>query len=171
MGFFDALKRVLSHETHPQVSEESRRRIRDAWGLGDEEPEGETETDAGSARESQSSGSGQTAASGYDRAQWEKKLRKILDELPGSRGHWQELMADAHALGFDAAWTAGRQREEFAFLVRRAVAHRVVSEDDHSKLDLARKLIGMSEGEAEETLHSIMAEASAFFGSPVQEEG
>jgi hypothetical protein len=80
-------------------------------------------------------------------------------------------MAEAHALGFDAAWIARHQREEFAFLVRRAVANRVVSEDDHHKLDLARNLIGMPDDEAEKTLQSIMAEASAFFGAPVQEEG
>ena len=65
---------------------------------------------------------------------------------------------------------AERQREEFEFVVRRAVADRVVSEEEHRKIDLARKLIGMSEADAEQILHSIMAEAEAFFGTPVKDE-
>lgn len=65
---------------------------------------------------------------------------------------------------------ADRQREEFAFLVRHAVADRVVSEEEQRKLDLARKLIGMPEAEAEQILHAIMAEAKAFFGTPVKDE-
>ncbi len=173
MGFFDALKRVLTHETHPHATEETRKRIRDAWGLDDEEipAEVEAESTAGSARTGPSPPIGRGAASEYDRKQWEKKLRTILDELPDSRGQWQDLMAEAHALGLADEWIAAHQRDEFKFLVRRAVADRVISEDDHRKLDLARKLIGLSEAEAEETLHSIMAEASAFFGTPVQEQG
>jgi hypothetical protein len=57
-----------------------------------------------------------------------------------------------------------------AFIIRRAVADKVISEEDHHKLDLARKLIGMSEGEAEDALHAIMAEAEAFFGAPVKDD-
>ena len=55
-----------------------------------------------------------------------------------------------------------------AFIIRRAVADKVISEEDHHKLDLARKLIGMSE--AEDALHAIMAEAEAFFGAPVKKD-
>ncbi len=163
MGFFDALRRVLHHETHAQMDQDTRKRIRDAWGLGDEEPDSE---------ESKASAAGAPAvtASAYDRAQWEKKLRKILDDLPGSQPSWHDLMTEAHALEFEPAWIDERQREAFAFLIRKAVSHRVVTEDDHHKLDLARKLIGLSEAEAEQTLHAIMAEAEAFFGTPVKDE-
>jgi hypothetical protein len=97
-------------------------------------------------------------------------LRKILDELPRSQSHWHDLMTEAHALQFEPAWVADRQREEFAFIIRRAVADKVISEADHHKMDLARKLIGMSETEAEAALHAILAEAEAFFGTPVKDE-
>ena len=46
----------------------------------------------------------------------------------------------------------------------------MVSEEEHHKIDLARKLIGMPEAEAEQILHAIMAEAEAFFGAPVKDE-
>ena len=46
----------------------------------------------------------------------------------------------------------------------------MISEEDHHKLDLARKLIGMSEAEAEDALHTILAEAEAFFGAPVKDD-
>jgi hypothetical protein len=164
MGFFDALRRVLTHETHAQVPDDSRKKIRHAWGL-DAEPgpmkEGpETNADVPPAE----------TASAYDRSQWEKKLRKILEDLPGSQSSWNDLMTEAHALELDQAWIDERQREGFAFLIRKAVSDRVVSEDDHRKLDLARKLIGLPEAEAEQTLHTIIAEAEAIFGSPVRDE-
>jgi|GEM_PF-5935921 len=37
MGFFNALKRLLPHASHAVASEESRQRIRAAWGLDDDE--------------------------------------------------------------------------------------------------------------------------------------
>ena len=37
MGFFNALKRLLPHASHELASEESRQRIRAAWGLDDDE--------------------------------------------------------------------------------------------------------------------------------------
>ena len=77
-------------------------------------------------------------------------------------------MTDAHALQLEPDWIADRQREEFAFIIRRAVADKVFSEEDHHKLDIARKLIGMSE--AEVALPAIMAEAEAFFGAPVKDD-
>ena len=46
----------------------------------------------------------------------------------------------------------------------------MISEEDHHKLDLLRKLIGMSEAEAEAALHAILAEAETFFGAPVKDE-
>jgi hypothetical protein len=163
MGFFDALRRVLSHETDAHVPDDTRKKIRHAWGL-DDEPSAEKKGPATPAVPLSGT------ASDYDRSQWEKKLRKILEELPGSQQGWHNLMTEAHALELDPAWIAERQREGFAFLIRKAVSDRVVSEDDHEKLDLARKLIGLSEAEAEKTLHAIIAEAEAFFGTPVKDE-
>jgi hypothetical protein len=163
MGFFDALRRVLHHDTHAQVDHDTKKRIRDVWGLDDEEPESRGERQAA---EETAAGT----ASTYDRSQWDKKLRKILGDLPGSQPSWHDLMTEAHALAFEPAWIADRQREAFALLIRKAVSDRVVSEDDHHKLDLARKLIGIPEAEAERVLHDIMAEAEAFFGTPVKDE-
>ena len=105
----------------------------------------------------------------YDRAQWHKKLKRILDELPGSQASWDALMYDARALELDPAWVAQCQREEFLLLVRRAVSDRVVTPQEHRKLDLARELIGMPEAEAEEALHAIVSEAESFFGKPIRD--
>ncbi|MFO0890272.1 MAG: hypothetical protein U0790_14165 [Isosphaeraceae bacterium] len=157
MGFFDALKRVLSHESPARHDEETRKKIRDAWGLVEEAPEEDHGPEA-------------AGASAYDRNQWQKKLRKLLDELPGSQGHWHDVVADAHALDFEPDWIAERQEEEFRFLIRRAVADRVISEEEHERIELARRLLGIPEAAAEETLRSIMAEAEAFFGKPVRDE-
>jgi len=164
MGFFNALRRVLHHETHANVDHDTKRRIRDAWGLDEEEPE------AGDEHRASPEASRAGMASAYDRGQWDKKLRKILEDLPGSQPGWHDLMTEAHALEFEPDWIAQRQREAFALLIRKAVSDRVVSEDDHHKLDMARKLIGLPEAEAEQVLHDIMAEAEAFFGTPVKDE-
>jgi hypothetical protein len=164
MGFFDALRRVLRHDTHAHVDDDTKKRIREVWGLDQEEPGSEDE------RKGTTAGEPAGTASPYDRAQWAKKLRKVLEELPGSQPSWHDLMTEAHALKFEPGWIADRQREGLVFLIRQAVSHRVVSEDDHHKLDLARKLIGIPEAEAERILHEIMAEAEAFFGAPVKEE-
>jgi hypothetical protein len=157
------MKRVLSPTSHEQADVETKKRIRDAWGLDAEEPSAEaTAKDVGEDEA--------TTASAYDRSHWKKKLRHLLDALPESQKGWQDLMTEANALELKPEWVAKQQREEFAFLIRRAVSDRVVSEDDHHKLDLARKLIGLSEKEAEDKLHAIVAEAEAFFGSPVKDE-
>jgi hypothetical protein len=158
MGFFDALRRVLTHDTHAHVSNETQKRIRAAWGLDDEESTARAAPDAG------------PGASAYDRSRWQKRLRRILEELPASEPQWHELLTEAHALELEPSWIAVQEREEFAFLVRRAVSHRVVTEEEHRKLDLARKLIELPEAEAEQILHSVMAEAEAFFGAPVKDE-
>jgi hypothetical protein len=158
MGFFDALRRALTHDTHSQVSSVTQERLRAAWGL-DEDKASSQKTEPEGRR-----------VSAYDRSQWQKKLRRILDELPASEPQWHELVTEAHALELEPAWIAEQEREEFAFLVRRAVSHRVVTDEEHRKLDLARKLIGLPETEAEQILHSIMAEAEEFFGAPVKDE-
>jgi hypothetical protein len=105
----------------------------------------------------------------YDRVQWQKKLKRILDELPDSQAEWPILMTEARALGFDAVWIHDCHIEGFQMLIRQAVADRHVTEAEHRKIDLARDLIGIPEAEAEAILHSIVAEAEAFFGKPVEE--
>ena len=166
MGFFNALKRLLPNASHARVSEESRQRIRAAWGLDDDESATAGRGDD-HALPTPATGSN---VSVFDRALWQKRLRRVLDGLPGSQPQWHDLMTDAHALQLEPDWIAGRQREEFAFIIRRAVADKVISEEDHHKLDLARKLIGLSEAEAEAALHAVLAEAEAFFGAPVKKD-
>jgi len=166
MGFFNALKRLLPHASHELASEESRQRIRAAWGLDDDE----SNTVGGGDDHALPSSTTGSNTSVFDRAQWQKRLRRVLDGLPDSQSQWHDLMTDAHALQLEPEWIAERQRQEFAFVIRRAVADKVISEEDHHKLDLARKLIGMSEAEAEVALHAIIAEAEAFFGAPVKDE-
>jgi hypothetical protein len=147
MGFFDTLRRVLGAERGA-----TERQVADAWGL-----------------EADSAGSAPEAGStNYDRAQWQKKLKRILDELPASRPEWDELMTEARALDLDPAWVTKSQVDEFLLLVRRAVSDGVFSEVEHRKLDLARDLIGIPEAEAEAALHSIVAEAETFFGKSVE---
>lgn len=158
MGFFDSLRRVLTHDVHPHDSPDVRKRIRDAWGLDEEAPGASTPGLEG------------PGASAYDRSQWQKRLRRILDELPASEPQWRDLMTDAHALKLESEWILEREREEFTFLVRRAVGDRVVTEEDHRKLEMARKLIDLPEAQAERILHSVMDEAAAFFGAPVEDQ-
>lgn len=104
----------------------------------------------------------------YDRAQWAKKLKRVLAELPDSRADWDDVAAEARAMDFDPAWVAQCCRDEFALLVRKAVADRVVTEAEHRKLDLARDLIGIPDDEAVTILHAIIAEAETFFGGTVE---
>ena len=104
----------------------------------------------------------------YDRAQWAKKLKRVLEELPDSRPQWDDVVAEAKAMGFDPDWVSGRQRDEFLMLLRRTVADRVVTEAEHRKLELARDLIGIPDAEAEAALPDVVAEAESFFGDKVE---
>src|SRR5205823_11333827 len=104
----------------------------------------------------------------YDRDQWRRKLKRILEKLPASQEEWADLTAEAGALGLDTAWVEQCLRDEFALLVRRAVSDRHVTLAEHSKLELARTLIGIPEDEAEATLHAIVAEAQEFFNKPIE---
>ena len=165
MGFFNALKRLLPHASQGDANEEARQRIRAAWGLDDDEsrPKGTSQA------ESRATLTAISNASGFDRDQWQKKLRRILDELPGSQPQWHDLMTEAHALQLESDWIADRQREEFTFVIRRAVADKVISEADHHKLDLAqadRDVRGRSRSRPAQ----VLAEAEAFFGAPVKDE-
>jgi hypothetical protein len=152
MGFFDALRRVLGGESVPR---DTAREI-EARSQGVEPDElplsPETPFESGA----------------YDRAQWAKKLKRVLAELPDSRADWEDVAAEARAMDFDPAWVAQCGRDEFALLVRRAVADRVVTEAEHRKLDLARDLIGIPDAEAEAILHTVVAEAESFFGKAVE---
>jgi hypothetical protein len=158
MGFFNALKRVLTHEARKESDDEAARRIRDLWGLDEESRE-----------ESHASLRGDSTA--YDRAQWQKRLQRIVDELPASQSRWADLMQDAQALQLEAAWIHERHLEALVQVVRRAVADRVFSEEEHRRIDLARKLMSIPEVEAETILHDIVAEAEAIFGEPIKDEG
>jgi hypothetical protein len=151
MGFFDALRRVLGkHETSHHGSPDEG--LAKAWELD------ETIAPTPHAEE----------ASAYDKAQWVKRLKRLLEDVPALKGGWADLMADARALHFDAKWIREREYEEFHLMVRRAVSDRKFTEADHRRLDLARDLMAIPESEAESILHTIVAEAESFFGRTVE---
>jgi hypothetical protein len=163
MGFLDVLKGFLSKAAHPGASD-ARTRMREAWGLDDESaaasPEPSTTAPSADAE----------SASRYDVEQWLKKLRRIFDGLPDSKNEWAALTTEARAYGLDDAWISERLAEEFTLLIRSVVADRVLSEADHERIEAARKLIGISESQAETAVHAIVAEAEKFFGQAVVEE-
>ena len=66
-------------------------------------------------------------------AQWAKRLRRILDELPGSQPQWHEVMTEEPRHSISSRMDGPATREEFEFLVRRAVADRLVSEEEHQR--------------------------------------
>lgn len=145
MGFFETLRTVVADD----LAGATRPRTEDATG---------------SARSSDD------VACWYDRTEWRKKLQRILDGLPQTRPEWNTLVSEARALKFDPAWVKQCEREEFLFMIRRAVSDRVVSVPDHEKLEQARQLIGMSDPDAESALRSIVAEADSIFNTPVHED-
>lgn len=152
MGFFNALRRVLSGENAGE--QPVNHRLAEAWGLADSE----VGPDHGEASE----------AGEYDRNQWRKRLKRVLAELPGSASEWSDLIADGKALGFESDWMDHCAREEFDLMVRRAVSDRVFTESEHRRLDFVRDLMGIPEHEAEERLHAVVAEAERFFGERIE---
>jgi hypothetical protein len=104
----------------------------------------------------------------FDRAQWAKKVKRVLNELPDSKPDWDDLAAEARAMDFEPDWVTQCYVEEFTLLVRRAVADRVVTDAEHRNLDLARDLIGLPDAQAVEILHSVVAEAESFFGGTIE---
>lgn len=163
MGFLNTLRHVLGAD-HTGPKEEPGVPLLvdpgssvDAKGLGSE----------GGDRSAVASSSAH--AGRYDRAQWHKKLKRILDELPESKSEWESLTYEARALELEPDWVLQCQGEEFLLLVRRVVSDRVVTESEHHKLDLARQLIGLTESEAEAVVHAVVAEAESFFGKPVRD--
>lgn len=151
MSFFNTLGRILSGR--PRFDEQQQRRLLSAWGLDDP-----------------NSPLNAAPASAYDQAQWHKKLKSMLEKLPGSQARWGELMTEVRALNLDPDWIQRALRAEFTLLVRRLVANRVVTPEEHQRIDLARRLVGLSEAEAEDILLAVVAETEAFFGEPVVNE-
>jgi hypothetical protein len=164
MAFFDALGRVIGGGTRDPRRED---RLAEAQGL-----------DAGGPSPEYPGGQGvpadpaqlaaPPAAGAYDREHWRRKAKRILEKLPATRDEWPTLMAEALALNLEQDWVDRCLVDEFTLLVRHAVRDRHVSPEEHSKLDLARQLIGLSEDEAIDLLHAVVAEAEAFFGKPVE---
>mgnify|MGYP001030261773 CR=1 FL=1 len=152
MRFLEALKDFLSSNAHAGGPKDAPSRIRDAWSL-DSSPSADADS-----------------ASPYDVAQWRKKLRRIFEELPGSKDEWTDLMTEARSYGLDAGWIDARLAEEFTQLIRGVVADRVLSEADHERIEAARRLIGLTESQAETAVRAIVAEAEQFFGGAIVEE-
>lgn len=151
MGFFDALRRSMGGAPAPDYTPREIEAIHlgvdpDSLPIADETP---------------------FESGAYDRAQWARKLKRVLGALPESRPQWDDVVAEAKAMGFDPAWVAQSLRDEFALLVRRAVADRVVTEAEHRKLDLARDLMEIPDAEAVAILNGVIAEAESFFGGTV----
>jgi hypothetical protein len=153
MGFFDSLKRVLEGDKE-KVSD----RVAAAWNLRDT-----SEHDQPAFSEPEPFHGGE-----YDKKSWRKKLKRILDDLPESQPEWADHIAEAHALGIGNVELATWSRDEFALLVRRVVADRMVTEAEHRKLDLARELLEIPDAEAEAILHEIVEEAEKFFGKRIE---
>jgi hypothetical protein len=176
MGFFAALGRLLGGGARRPVTEADRDRLLRAWDLYDEKTPETAFPDTGGPLEepdeefgvSTGPPPGAEATHAYDRQQWHKKLRTVLDRLPDSQDQWDDMMADVGALGLDQDWVRDAQREEFVMLVRRVVADRNVSPMEQRKLELARTLIGLSEDEAETIVRDVVAEAESFFGGEIE---
>lgn len=164
MRFLETLKGFLSRHAHLGTSEDAKARLRDAWGL-DAEPTAASRNPSSIAPSHDAD-----AASPYDVEQWRKKLRRIFEELPASKGEWTGLMTEARAYGLEDGWLAERLAEEFTLLIRGVVADRLLSEADHERIEAARKLIGITEAQAETAVHAIVAEAEEFFGGSVADD-
>ncbi len=147
MGFLNALKQLLGNP--PAVPEDS-----DARPKVDDDLE-MTIADKGD-------------LVGFDREQWRRKLRKVVEDFPESKPELALIESEARALGFEPSWTKACCLEEFTWMVRRAVCDRVVSPAEHLRLDEVRGLLGISESEATAILSSIVDEAETLFDGGVQ---
>lgn len=158
MGFFAALGRLLRPRSIP---DEAHSRLLEAWGLVDEPPP--DRTPGGSLPHA----AAPVITTGYDREQWRRRLKTLLERLPDSQSQWDDFNADANALSLDPAWVRQTQREEFTLLLRRAVADRTITPAEHDNLERARTLLGLSESEATDLLNQVIAEAESFFGDAI----
>jgi hypothetical protein len=162
MGFLDTLKKLFGDEK--SLMGNQRARLAEAWGMAEADlTPPEIEATAADPNYLPRGG-----GADYDRNRWRRKLRLILDELPGSRGQWEDFVADAHALKFDVHWMDSVGREEFALLVRRLLSDRVLTPAEHEQIDIARTLLRMTEEQAEEVVHQIAGEAEAIFGKKIR---
>lgn len=162
MGFFDSLRRILGDAPDRAPASHSGTGIAGSWSP-DEAGSGADDGDpAVNSPEPFRGGE-------YDRKNWRRKLKTLLDELPASQEKWADHVADAQAMGFDPAEVSAWSREEFTLLVRKVVADRVVTESEHRTLDLARDLLTIPDAEAEQILQAVASEAEKFFGGTVKE--
>ena len=166
MGFLDALRGVTGLAGDRDV--DPRRLIDDLPGADDGgSPHPEFPAGAATAADPEVMAA-PPRSSLFDRDQWRKKLKRILEKLPATEAQWNDLTQEAGALGFDNAWVARCYRDEFGLLVRKVVSDRVVTSAEHRKLEMARELMGIPDPEAEAILHAIVAEAEEFFGGTVE---
>lgn len=165
MGFFDALRQVLETGRDDRGSRGDPR-LAETGGIDDSaHPEYPTGRVA-AADPAEMAAPPQTTD--YDRSRWRRKLSHVLDQLPGSEAQWPDLINEAGALGLDTDFIERGQREEFALMIRRAIADRHFTLQEHAKIERARVLIGLPEPEAEEILRTVVAEAEEFFGGAIK---
>jgi len=106
MGFFDSLRQILQAERDDR-GDRGDPRLADTGGLDDnlvnetthqEYPDGKVVA----ANPYRKAAPPYTVD--YDRDQWRKKLKRILERLPASQVEWPDLMTEAGALNLDNAW-------------------------------------------------------------------
>jgi len=164
MGLFDSIRRLWDG---PAARDRDRERLARAWGLDADQIDPGVLLDA-PADEAGPMPEGPAPPVAYDRTQWHKKLKRVLDELPHSAYEYPDVAAEAQALGFDPDWVRAVGVEEFTMLVRRAVADQKFTELEHRKVALARELLGLPTAEAEALVDRVVAEAEQFFGGQVE---
>jgi len=165
MGFFDALHQILEagrdergNRGDPRMAES---------GVGDDSAHPEYPPGRVVAADPAEMAA-PPATTDYDRNLWRRKLAHVLEHLPASEAQWPDLMTEAGALNLETEWVERSQREEFAMMIRRAIADRHLTLPEHAKLERARTLIGLPDPEAETMLREVVREAEAFFGGPVE---
>lgn len=155
MGFFDVLTRAVRQGRRGADADQAR--LAELWSLYEAPATGDAAKDVSAAADRE-----------FDRAQWRKKLKRILEKLPATESEWKPMLTEARALAFDEDWVMRVQVEEFTLLMRRAVADCQFTEAEHHAIELARTLIGIPEAEAEAMLDVIVKEAETFFGHHVE---
>src|SRR5262249_36330024 len=112
MGFFDAMRRILSSETSPAPPDQnSRVKLVEAWRLSDTSHPAFPEARVPAGDTAEMAAPPETSA--FDREQWRRKLRLVFDKLPASEPRWADLTQEAGALDLDSEWRARAEIEEF----------------------------------------------------------
>jgi hypothetical protein len=165
MGFLDALQRALGGENNAtRADRRDRLGTADAFGAGGAADDGAADGTPDPARIA-----APPETTDYDRTIWLKKLQHILTERPTLPAtEYADFLADAQALGFDREWVEQSQRSAFEMLVRKIVSDGVVTMEEHTRLDQARRLIGLTDPEAVSILEKVVAEAQEFFGKEIE---